>query len=360
MNPTDMMTPTLAGKREPIGGMLAVAESRSAQETQVAMVIAQRFPRDQVAAYERIMTSCNRRALAENAVYAFPRGSQTVSGPSIRLAEVLAQNWGNLDFGISELEQRDGESVVQAYCWDMETNTRQTKTFTVPHVRYTKNGSYDLKDPRDIYELVANQGARRLRACILGIIPGDIVDAAVAECEKTLQGQSGEPLQDRVRKMVAAFGRIGVTAEMVVRRLGHVVEATGEAELVELRKIFRSISDGMSGAAQWFDRPSPIDKDATATAGDLVRPRLADGGTGSDEDNTTSPADGGDRGHSPSDRFLELVASVKSKRSPNGILQAKQEVIASRDHLSDLERDELAKLLEEKISSVTHRKNGDV
>jgi hypothetical protein len=41
----------------------------------------------------------------------------------------------------------------------LETNTRREVTFQVPHIRYTKKGGYRLEDPRDIYEMVANQGA---------------------------------------------------------------------------------------------------------------------------------------------------------------------------------------------------------
>lgn len=55
-------------------------------------------------------------------MYQYLRGGTKVTGPSIRLAEVLAQNWGNLSFGVKELEQRDGESIAMAYTWDLETN----------------------------------------------------------------------------------------------------------------------------------------------------------------------------------------------------------------------------------------------
>ena len=44
---------------------------------------------------------------------------------------------------------------------------------------------YAITDDRDIYELEANMSARRIRACILQMIPGDVTDAAVAACRKT-------------------------------------------------------------------------------------------------------------------------------------------------------------------------------
>jgi len=236
----------------PGGMMMDVAASRAAHEVQAAMVIAKKFPRDQTAAWARIMQSCKRKALAEGALYAYPRGGQTVTGPSIRLAEVLAQNWGNLDFGMIELEQHGGESTMMAYSWDLETNVRQTKIFRVKHERHTRQGINRLTDPRDIYEMTANQGARRMRACILGVIPGDVVEAAVAECEKTMAGGNKEPLIDRVRLMVAAFGEMGVTQAMIEKRLGHKVETIIEAEMVGLRKIYASLKDNFASRDQYF------------------------------------------------------------------------------------------------------------
>ncbi len=245
-------TEIIAQPENQADGMIAVAESRAAQEVQAAMTVAKRFPRDETAAFGRIVKSCKRKSLADCAMYAYPRGNTTVTGPSIRLAEVLAQNWGNLDFGIIELEHHHGESVMMAYAWDLETNTRQTKVFTVKHIRHTRNGSYPLSDPRDIYEMTANQGARRMRACILGIIPGDFVDAAIAECEKTMKGDNKEPLSDRVRKMVSAFAEFNVTQEMIEARLGHRIEAVIETELVQLRKMYSSIKDNMANVHELF------------------------------------------------------------------------------------------------------------
>ncbi len=246
------MSTELVETEKQTAGMSAVAESRASQEVQAAMVIAKRFPRDETAAFARIDKACSRKALAEQAMYAYPRGSTLVTGPTIRIAEVLAQSWGNIDFGIIELEQNHGRSTMMAYAWDLETNTRQTKVFNVDHIRHTKVGSYPLSDPRDIYEMTANQGSRRMRACILGIIPGDFVDAAMAKCEKTLRGDNSELLSDRVRKMVAAFGEFNVSQEMIEQRLGHRIEAVIETELVLLRKLYISIKDNMAHVHDLF------------------------------------------------------------------------------------------------------------
>lgn len=266
--------------------------SRQAQEVQAAMIVAKRFPRDEVMSHNRILNACKRRSLAERAMYEYPRGGETITGPSIRLAEVMAQNWGNLDFGITELEQKNGASTVMAYCWDLETNTRQTKIFTVPHIRQTKHGAKALTDPRDIYEMVANQGARRMRACILGIIPGDVVDAAVTACRKTLLG-GGEPLIDRVRKMAQTFQEeFGVPLESLEKYIGCKAEAFTAQSIVDLRGVYTALKEGQASREQYFELPAVDEK-----TGEVQEAAPAEA-AGAPE---SSPADSGPRQVSMSD-----------------------------------------------------------
>lgn len=236
-----------------------IMSNRQAQEVQAAMVVAKKFPRDEIAAWNRIKRACGRKRLAEASMYEYPRGGQKVTGPSIRLAEALAQSWGNIDFGIIELEQRNGESQVMAYAWDLETNTRQTKVFSVKHIRSTKKGDYALTDPRDIYEMVANQGARRVRACILGVIPGDVIEDAIEECEKTLVKGETKPVIDLVKEMSVIFqNELSVPIDAIEKYIGCKAEAFSMNDLVRLKKVYRSLKDGMAKREDYFDFKSQI------------------------------------------------------------------------------------------------------
>jgi hypothetical protein len=251
-----------------------VAMQREIAEVQAAMTIAKRFPRNHLQAIDRITIVCQRLALAEGALYTYSRGGTEVTGPSIRLAEAIAQQWGNMQFGIRELEQRLAESTVEAYAWDLETNVRENKVFQVKHTRHTRRGSYLLKDPRDIYEMVANQGARRLRACILGIIPGDVVEAAVNQCEITLKAKA-DTSPEALQKMVVVFGEIGVSQEMLEQRIQRKLKNITPAQVIGLRKIYNSIKDGMSKPADWFEMepaPEPNGKKSAQEASGVAVP----------------------------------------------------------------------------------------
>jgi hypothetical protein len=227
-------------------------KQRGIAEVQAAIMLARANPRDEVTATDRILNACCRSTLASSAIYSYGRGGAEVTGPSIRLAEAIAQQWGNLQFGVRELEQRNGESLVQAYAWDVQSNTRSEITFAVPHVRHTKQGKKALTDPRDVYEMIANQGARRLRACIIKIIPGDVLEAAVAQCEQTLK-TSADTSPEALKKMLELFSAAGVSKEQIEKRIQRRLEAIQPAHVVSLRKIYTSLRDGMSTPEDWFE-----------------------------------------------------------------------------------------------------------
>lgn len=249
-----------------------IEQQRAIAEAQAAVMLARAAPRDPVRALDRILNACARPGLAEAALYSYVRGGTEVSGPSIRLAEAIACQWGNITYGFRELERRADMSVVQAYAWDIEANVRREVTFNVRLERRAKGANYRLEDPRDIHEMVASQAARRLRACILAIIPGDIVEAAVAQCEETLRAKA-DTSQSAISKMLEAFAQLGVTRDMIEHRIQRRIESIQPAQMVSLKKIYASLRDGMSTIDDWFHR-SDDQRGAPRSAADLLKEQL--------------------------------------------------------------------------------------
>lgn len=222
-------------------------EARQLAEMKSKIFLAKQFPRDQQECLEKILNECQITKIAESAIYSYPRGDTEVKGPSIRLAEVIARNWGNFTSGVTELDNRNGESVVKTYAWDLETNFSDEKIFTVKHERVTKKGTYALTDPRDIYELVANQGARRKRACIFAIIPSHVVDMAMEQCQKTLEESLAEEKIETVReKMLEAFGKLSenITKEVLEAKIGKPFDKFNTKDIIKLRNLYNAINDG--------------------------------------------------------------------------------------------------------------------
>lgn len=240
-------------------GTVAIEASRAIAEAQSKLYIAKTFPRDEAKAINKMEEACSRMALAEKAFYKFPRAGQTIEGPTIRFAEELARCWGNIDYGIKELSQDEGKSEMQAYAWDLETNTQSVQNFTNPHKREKTDKRTrqvvmeDLTSQRDIYENNANMATRRLRARILAVLPAWFVDDAIQACKATLAGEGKAPFKDRVKNLVSNYNRIGVDADMLKRYLKHDAMEMDTDEFIDLVGIFNSIKTGERKAKEWFD-----------------------------------------------------------------------------------------------------------
>ena len=161
----------------------------------------------------------------------------------------------NLDYGIKEMSHEEGKSEMQAYCWDLETNTLSSQNFTVEHIMETKQGNRKLTSQRDIYERTANDGARRLRSRILAILPPDLVEDCINECKKTLTGKNDMPLIDKIKNMVTAFEKLGVTKEMLETRLKHTIETVNADELTEYIGIYNGLKQKETTISDWFEQP---------------------------------------------------------------------------------------------------------
>ena len=249
-------------------GTVAIEASRAIAEAQGKLVIAKRFPRDEVTAYAKAMEACQRPTMAEKAFYSYPRAGQTVEGPTIRFAEELARCWGNIDYGIKELSQDDGKSEMQAYAWDLETNAQSVQNFTNPHKREVNKKMQVLTSQRDIYENNANMATRRLRSRILAILPAWFVEDAIVECKRTLAGQNDVPLIDRVKKMIVQFAKFGVSQEQIEKRLKRKVETMTAEDFTEYVGIFNAIKGGESKPSEWFEAPKEASELTAALRGD--------------------------------------------------------------------------------------------
>ena len=228
-----------------------VASAGEVARVQAQLVYAASRPRDEQRAVDRMLTAFQRPSLASKALYQYARGGSEVSGLSIRAAEAMAMAWGNMDFGLRELEQKQGESTVEAYAWDLETNVRRAVTFRVPHYRDTRQGRKRLEDSRDIYELVANQGARRVRACILAVLPRDIQEAVETQVAETMKA-TFEITPESLKAWLEAFGRLGVTKAMLEARIQRRFDSITPAQMMGLANIYNAIKDGIARVEDFF------------------------------------------------------------------------------------------------------------
>lgn len=234
----------------------AVEQARAVAEVQAAVTVAKSIPRDIDQADIEMRNTCGRLSMANKAFYRVPnRGN----GPSVHLARELARIWGNVQYGVHELRRDDahGVSEIQAFAWDVQTNTRSTRTFQVPHQRMVKGERKALVDLGDVYLNNQNIGARAVRECIFTVIPTWFTDAAEELCRATLQHGEGKPIKDRISEALNAFDGVGVTKPQLEAKLGKASGKWDEQDIASLIVTFQSIQRGDMTVDEEFGAPRP-------------------------------------------------------------------------------------------------------
>ncbi|MEU9498195.1 hypothetical protein [Streptomyces sp. NPDC048196] len=240
-----------------IGQATTIEMSRAEAEVKAAVVIAQQNPRNIHAAVDEMRFACQQYALAEKAFFSYPKGKETITGPSVHLARELALIWGNVQHGTMELSRDTGlgQSEILAYAWDLQRNSRSSQIFIAPHVRDTRQGKKDLTDLRDVYENNANLGARRLREAIFAMLPAWYVSEAVSICEETLKKGNGQTLAERVTEAIQTYDRVGITVHQLETKVGRPQDQWDEKDITDLEVIYRSVDRKEMTPAEAFPPP---------------------------------------------------------------------------------------------------------
>lgn len=226
------------------------ASAAIATEVQGAILVAQNFPRNEDRSFERLMRSCKRTSFAEDAAYKFPRGGQTISGPSVRLAREAARLWGNIRYGLDIVRDDEDTRQIRGWAWDVETNTKVEAEDDFKKLVYRKKGGWIKPDERDLRELSNRRGAILVRNCILQLLPPDLIEDALNEASETLKDRAAKDPDAERKRLILAFGDLNVTPDDLAGYLGKPIAKVSPSELATLREVYVSIRDGHSN---WLD-----------------------------------------------------------------------------------------------------------
>lgn len=149
---------------------------------------------------------------AEECVYALPRAGKPIKGPSIRLAEIIASQWGNCRHGARVIHVDRVEKYVEAegVFHDLETNAASTS-----RVRRRISDSKGRIFSDDMIIVTGNAACSiAKRNAILGGVPKAVWRVAYDAVEKVVAGDV-KTLVERREAAMKAFAAFGVTPERV-------------------------------------------------------------------------------------------------------------------------------------------------
>src|ERR1044071_2571929 len=120
---------------------------------------------------------------AKTCTYSVPRGGKAITGPSVHLAKILAQQWGNLRVEARVVDVGQTQVTSEAICFDLENNLA-IKT-QVKRSIVGKTGRFS-EDMIVVTGNAANSIA--LRNAILSVVPRGVVDKVYNSARATITG----------------------------------------------------------------------------------------------------------------------------------------------------------------------------
>jgi len=235
---------------EQVGTELIYQQDKAQIDTQIAT--AKAYPRDLKKSVEdSIFTATLDLETASSCSYALPRGGKTITGPSVHLALILAQNWGNLRIE-AKISSIDNKSLTsQAVCFDLEKNI--AIKVEVKRSIMTRTGR--MND--DMITVTGNAAnSISLRNAILKVIPKAVVDKVAKSAKQLITGDISDETKFIKKRNTVLEGfknTYGVTEQEVLETLGKPTTSNITSDdLVTLIGFAQSIKDGDSTAELIF------------------------------------------------------------------------------------------------------------
>ena len=244
---------------------LNAVEMLEAQEKasfDIQIVTAKRFPRDIIRAKDNsIAIATMDKETAESCGYALPRGGKPIQGPSVHLARILAQSWGNLRVESRVSDITANQIVSQAVCFDLENNL--AVKVEVRKKITNKNGQRFNDDMITVTGNAANSIA--LRNAVFNVIPKSVTEAVYKATRNMISGDLSDEtklIKARTEALKYFKDNYKASEEEVLKACGvAAVGAIKQDQIILLRGIMQAIKDGDTTPDQVFERNKPKSPD---------------------------------------------------------------------------------------------------
>jgi hypothetical protein len=202
---------------------------------------------------------------AKTCTYSVPRGGKAITGPSVHLAKILAQVWGNLRIEAKVVDISPTHVTSEAVCFDLENNLAvktQVKRSIMQHEMKEINGKWQrtgrmVRMNEDMITVTGNAAnSIALRNAILSVIPRAIVDKVYNNAKHTITGDVSDDtklIAKRKQVVDALKDTYNVTEAEILKAIGKAaLQHITADDLVVLIGIGTAIRDGDTTVDQAF------------------------------------------------------------------------------------------------------------
>lgn len=224
------------------GSEVAYLQDKATIDTMVATAHA--FPRNIKRATDNaIAIATLDKETAATCTYSVPRAGKAITGPSVHLAKIIAQVWGNMRIEAKVIDTDMKNVTCQAIAFDLESNVAMK--VEVKRSITTRSGRMS----EDMIVVTGNAGnSIALRNAIFAVVPKAVTDKVYKEAMKTITGDISDETKLLKRRKQVVDGlknTYGVTELEVLNSIGKSsLDHIGADELVVLIGIGTSIKDG--------------------------------------------------------------------------------------------------------------------
>jgi hypothetical protein len=252
-----------------VGVEVIEAQERAAYDIQIAT--AKRYPRNLSRVKENSLAIITMdREIAESCRYALPRGGKSLSGPSVHMARIIAQQYGNLRIDARVKQISDKQIISEAVCFDLETN--YAVKVEVRRSIVGKTGRYN----DDMITVTGNaSNAIAFRNAVFNVIPKGLTDICYKKAMELITGDLSDEtklIKERTRILSKMKEAYNVTEEQILRAIGlRSVNQVKAEQIADLIGIGQSIKDGDTTIEEVFK----ITFDASTEAPEMKRTDLS-------------------------------------------------------------------------------------
>lgn len=180
---------------------------------------------------------------AQSCGYALPRGGKPITGPSVHLAKIIAQQYGNLRAEARVVSVTETQVVSRGTAWDLENN--YAVAFEVRRSIMGKYGRFG----DDMITVTGNAAnAIAYRNAILTLVPKAITDKVYKAAQNLITGDLSdeEKLIKRRSGAIKHFNDMyGISEEEVIKLCGkQTINQIQANEIALLLGMAQSLKDG--------------------------------------------------------------------------------------------------------------------
>lgn len=184
------------------------------------------------------------RETAQTCGYALPRGGKPITGPSVHLAKIIAQQYGNMRVEARVVNVTGSQVISRGTAWDLENN--YAVAFEVRRSILTSKGARFSEDMITVTGNAAN--AIAYRNAVFAVVPKSITDKVYKAAQECITGDLSDETK-LIKRRDAAIkyfnDQYGITEEEVIKLCGkQTVNQIGAEEIALLLGIQQSLKDG--------------------------------------------------------------------------------------------------------------------